>query len=151
VHEVQVLGAYAADLSRRNADNLYDASHYPIFDPPGPTCRLVPTAVQGLTRWIADAYEYPPPFLLLPLPRDVVPGRRVVAAALVVAWVLIVGPPPLPDRVDLIVGLNLQSFAVALCIVAIYSQASLLPVEADDALRPRASTWCASRRGTTAV
>jgi hypothetical protein len=65
-HQCMSAYVYAADLSRRNADNLYDANHYPIFDPPGPTCRLVPTAIKGLTPWIADAYEYPPPFLLLP-------------------------------------------------------------------------------------
>ena len=57
---------YAADLSRRGVANLYDARWYPLFDPPGPTCRLVPSSVRGLSSWIADPYEYPPPFLVLP-------------------------------------------------------------------------------------
>ncbi|HKA24648.1 MAG TPA: glycosyltransferase 87 family protein [Candidatus Eisenbacteria bacterium] len=57
---------YAADLSRRGVENLYDARWYPLFDPPGPTCRLVATPVRGLQAWISDPYEYPPPFLLLP-------------------------------------------------------------------------------------
>jgi hypothetical protein len=57
---------YAADLSRRGVDNLYDAKWYPIFDPPGPVCRLVETPIAGLPPWTADAYQYPPPFLLLP-------------------------------------------------------------------------------------
>jgi hypothetical protein len=57
---------YAADLSRRGVPNLYDASWYPLFDPPGPTCRLVSTGVAGLPKWAADPYQYPPPFLLLP-------------------------------------------------------------------------------------
>src|SRR5262249_49565951 len=43
---------YAADLDRRGVANLYDASWYPMFDPPGPTCRLVTTGVRGLSAWI---------------------------------------------------------------------------------------------------
>jgi len=57
---------YAAELSERRVANVYAADWYPIFDPPGPTCRLVATSVQGLAPWASDAYEYPPPFLLLP-------------------------------------------------------------------------------------
>jgi alpha-1,2-mannosyltransferase len=57
---------YAADLARRGVDNLYDASWYPIFDPPGPTCRIVESRIQGIGPWASDAYQYPPPFLLLP-------------------------------------------------------------------------------------
>jgi hypothetical protein len=65
-HQCMSAYVYAADLSARGARNLYDAGWYPMFDPPGPTCRLVATPVQGLSRWVADPYEYPPPFLVLP-------------------------------------------------------------------------------------
>jgi len=41
-------------------------------------------------------------------------GRRWLAAGVVLAWIVIVGAPPLPDRVDLIVGLACQAFAIAL-------------------------------------
>lgn len=57
---------YAAELDRRGEKNLYDAHWYPIFDPPGPVCRLVETGIAGLAPWASDAYQYPPPFLLLP-------------------------------------------------------------------------------------
>src|SRR5262249_17528329 len=35
-------------------------------DPRRPVCRVVPSSVAGLSPWIADAYQYPPPFLMLP-------------------------------------------------------------------------------------
>jgi hypothetical protein len=57
---------YAAELSRQGVENLYEASWYPLFDPPGPTCRLVTTSTAGLGPWVSDPYMYPPPFLLLP-------------------------------------------------------------------------------------
>src|SRR5262249_35904142 len=65
-HQCLSAYVYAADLQRRGVANLYAAEHYPIFDPPGPTCRLVETRVAGLSPWVADAYQYPPTFLLLP-------------------------------------------------------------------------------------
>jgi hypothetical protein len=65
-HQCLSAYVYAADLNRRGVPNLYDAGWYPMFDPPSPTCRLVVTPVAGLAPWIADPYEYPPPFLLLP-------------------------------------------------------------------------------------
>ena len=36
--------------------------------------------------------------------------------ALVVGWIVVVGPPPLPDRVDLLVGLFCQGAVFTLCI-----------------------------------
>jgi len=65
-HQCMSAYVYAADLSARGVANLYDASWYPMFDPPGPTCRLVSTPVRGLSAWVSDPYEYPPPFLVLP-------------------------------------------------------------------------------------
>jgi len=65
-HQCLSAYVYAADLQRHGVTNLYAAEHYPIFDPPGPTCRLVETEVEGLAPWVADAYQYPPTFLLLP-------------------------------------------------------------------------------------
>jgi hypothetical protein len=65
-HQCLSAYVYAADLSRRGVDNLYDAGWYPLFDPPAPTCRIVDTPVRGLAPWVSDPYEYPPPFLLLP-------------------------------------------------------------------------------------
>jgi hypothetical protein len=46
-------------------------------------------------------------------------GSRAAAAALTVAWVLVVGPPPLPDRVEVPVGLVFQAIAIAVCIGAV--------------------------------
>jgi hypothetical protein len=55
----------AADLSRRGTENLYDEHHYPAFA--GDAARLLaPASIQGLSKWIDDPYEYPPPFLLFP-------------------------------------------------------------------------------------
>lgn len=53
----------AADLSRRGEPNLYDEHFYPTFtrDQPGGE-----SPVRGLGPYLQDAYEYPPPFLLLP-------------------------------------------------------------------------------------
>ena len=65
-HQCMSAYVYAADLSRRGVDNVYHAKWYPLFDPPGPTCRLVESPVRGLAAWASDPFEYPPPFLLLP-------------------------------------------------------------------------------------
>jgi hypothetical protein len=55
----------AADLSRRGTENLYDERYYPAFA--GDAARLLaPASIHGLSRWMEDPYEYPPPFLLLP-------------------------------------------------------------------------------------
>jgi alpha-1,2-mannosyltransferase len=65
----QCLAAYvhAADLCRRGESNVYDQRWYPAFTTPLYTePRGVGSAVAGLGRWVVDAYEYPPPFLLLP-------------------------------------------------------------------------------------
>src|SRR5262245_11531290 len=55
----------AADLSRRGTENLYDERYYPAFA--GDAARLLePASIHGLSRWMEDPYEYPPPFLLFP-------------------------------------------------------------------------------------
>ena len=65
-HQCMSAYVYAADLDARGVENLYDSRWYPLFDPPGPTCRIVDTPIAGLGRWVSDPFEYPPPFLLLP-------------------------------------------------------------------------------------
>lgn len=65
-HQCLSAYVYAAELQRRGVENVYDARWYPLFDPPGPVCRLVDTKIAGLAPWASDPYEYPPPFLLLP-------------------------------------------------------------------------------------
>lgn len=58
---------YAADLSRRGAANVYSEEHYPAYHQQGPAwTRTDSTAVANLGPHVRDAYEYPPPFLLLP-------------------------------------------------------------------------------------
>jgi len=52
----------AADLSRRGEPNLYDARFYPAF----PGGIVAETSIVGLSPYLQDPYEYPPPFLLLP-------------------------------------------------------------------------------------
>ena len=57
---------HAGDLARRGAPNVYAEEHYPAFDARtvGHPGRSSP--VHNLGPFIEDAYEYPPPFLLLP-------------------------------------------------------------------------------------
>lgn len=62
-HSCLTAYAYAADLSRRGEENLYEAGWYPD------TAQGSLTAPQDLTQFepfTVDAYAYPPPFLLLP-------------------------------------------------------------------------------------
>jgi alpha-1,2-mannosyltransferase len=61
-----------------------------------------------------SAYVTGPMLWLLALLAPEVKGRYPRAIALVVGWVLIMGPPPLPDRADLLVGLAGQALALAL-------------------------------------
>jgi hypothetical protein len=63
------LSAYvhAADLTRRGVANVYAEEHYPAYgagEAEG-TLRLS-SGVANLAPYIRDAFEYPPPFLLLP-------------------------------------------------------------------------------------
>lgn len=57
----------AAELSRLGIPNVYAEEHYPAYveprkaKPPAPT-----SSVENLAPFIRDAFEYPPPFLLLP-------------------------------------------------------------------------------------
>jgi hypothetical protein len=59
------------------------------------------------------AYVVVPSLWLLTLLAGEVKGRKALAAAFVVAWLLIMGPPPLPDRWDLYIGLAGQGLLVA--------------------------------------
>jgi hypothetical protein len=64
----QCMSAYvqAADLSRRGIDNIYDEQFYPAFRWKSGLKQQIESPVFGLARYLEDAYEYPPPFLLLP-------------------------------------------------------------------------------------
>jgi alpha-1,2-mannosyltransferase len=59
------LAAYveAADLTRRGEPNVYAEEHYPAF---GDINRKPPSSIEHISPWLLDAYEYPPPFLVLP-------------------------------------------------------------------------------------
>jgi alpha-1,2-mannosyltransferase len=58
---------YAADLNRRGVPNVYAEDYYPTYHT-GNVHEMHPvsTGVANLAPHIADPYEYPPPFLLLP-------------------------------------------------------------------------------------
>jgi hypothetical protein len=58
---------YAAELSRDGDANIYAQEHYPLLQREGTPPGSAPSStVAHLTPYISDAYEYPPPFLLLP-------------------------------------------------------------------------------------
>jgi hypothetical protein len=58
---------HAADLSRRGVPNVYAEEHYPVYalTQLDGTPR-VQSKVLHLATYLRDAFEYPPPFLLLP-------------------------------------------------------------------------------------
>ena len=57
----------AADLTRQGAPNVYAEEHYPAYGPGRPeSAHPGSSSVANLTPYIRDAFEYPPPFLLLP-------------------------------------------------------------------------------------
>jgi Glycosyltransferase family 87 len=67
--EHQCMSAYihAADLARRGEKNIYDERFYPAFNwKPGTGPTGINSPVRGLSRYLLDPYQYPPPFLLLP-------------------------------------------------------------------------------------
>jgi hypothetical protein len=75
-----------------------------------------------------SAYVLAPVLWLLVLLAATVRGRWRVAG-LALAWVLVVGPPPLPDRADLLVNLVLQGFAIALCTIVVLRSMRVPAVE----------------------
>src|SRR5207247_1845157 len=89
--------------------------------------RGAPTRGAGVLIWLAllnlaalrspvapSAYVAAPVLWMLALLAGEVRGRYSSGAAIVIAWALIMGPPPLPDRIDLLAGLLGQGLAVAL-------------------------------------
>jgi hypothetical protein len=56
----------AAALARDGDPNIYDERHWPAFAAVGEQNAGAPSQVAELGRHIADPYEYPPQFLLLP-------------------------------------------------------------------------------------
>jgi hypothetical protein len=61
-----------------------------------------------------SAYVTAPMLWSLALLAPEVRGRYSVAIALGAAWVVIMGPPPLPEKLDLVFGLLGQGLALAL-------------------------------------
>ncbi|MDI6767900.1 MAG: glycosyltransferase family 87 protein [Bacteroidota bacterium] len=58
---------YAAELNRNGHPNIYSEEHYPAYHIDHPeTMRPISTEIINLEPHIRDAFEYPPPFLLLP-------------------------------------------------------------------------------------
>jgi hypothetical protein len=85
-----------------------------------------------------------PVLWILALLATQVRGRAAFAAALAVAWVLIVGPPPLPDRIDLMIGLACQGLAIGLLLVVLlrsspFHTRSLIPEKRTSSLPPLTS------------
>jgi hypothetical protein len=57
----------AGDLSRRNDPNVYAEEHYPTSGSGTSADTTVKrSTVEHLGPYLRDAFEYPPPFLLLP-------------------------------------------------------------------------------------
>jgi alpha-1,2-mannosyltransferase len=56
----------AAALARDGDSNIYNERHWPAFSTSGSENVGAPSAVTELGPYIADPYEYPPQFLLLP-------------------------------------------------------------------------------------
>jgi hypothetical protein len=65
-HQCLAAYVYAADLSRHGQHNIYDTRLYQAFTQPPGTPTGMQSPVVGLSPWIEDPYQYPPPFLLLP-------------------------------------------------------------------------------------
>lgn len=58
---------HAADLTRRGVTNVYAEEYYPAYGSGEPDAAgQVTSAVANLAPYVGDAFEYPPPFLLLP-------------------------------------------------------------------------------------
>jgi hypothetical protein len=58
---------HAADLMRRGVPNVYAEEHYPAYGSGQPgDANPVSSSVANLAPHVRDAFEYPPPFLLLP-------------------------------------------------------------------------------------
>ena len=66
-----------------------------------------------------SAYVTAPVLWSLALLAADVRGRYGMAIALAVVWMLIMGPPPLPDRVDLVVAMLGQALTVAINVWAL--------------------------------
>jgi hypothetical protein len=56
----------AAELSQRGEQNLYDERFYPVYRLAGGGAHGADSSVAGMGPYLDDAYEYPPPFVLLP-------------------------------------------------------------------------------------
>jgi len=67
------------------------------------------------------AYVLAPVLWLLVLLATKVRGGVGAITALALSWVIVMGPPPLPDRADLLVGVACQTFVLALCFGAVWA------------------------------
>src|SRR4030095_890102 len=78
-------------------------------------------------------YVLAPVLWLLAILASQVNGRKWAAFAVVIGWALVMGPPPLPDRADLLVGLVCQAVAIGVSVAAV-----CWPVERKGSPEPRA-------------
>lgn len=76
-----------------------------------------------------SAYVTGPTLWLLALLAPEVKSRYSRGIALAAVWLLIMGPPPLPDRVDLLVGLVGQALALALGVWVLVRRHETSPVK----------------------
>lgn len=66
-HMCQAAYTQAADLTRQGVSNIYAEQYYPAYQGQNDgAAPAVPPQVKHLQRYIKDAFEYPPVFLLLP-------------------------------------------------------------------------------------
>jgi len=116
--------------------------------------------LQRAQRWLAllnlaalcsplapSAYVVAPTLWLLALLAGEVRGRTLPALGLGAAWLVVMGPPPLPDSVDLAIGLIAQVFIVAVNVWALLRGAPAVEVDGKDNIDAfDASTGVASPR-----
>jgi hypothetical protein len=123
VHKLRLLGV--ADLSSAGATWLGWVYTLLLIGLAWRAARRTATPVGNVLMWLVvlnlaalrspvapSAYVAGPVLWMLALLAGEVRGRYSVGGAIVIAWVLIVGPPPLPDKIDLLVGLIGQGLAV---------------------------------------
>jgi hypothetical protein len=68
-----------------------------------------------------SAYVLAPVLWVLALLATRIHGIRARVVALALAWIVVVGPPPLPDHADLIVNLACQAVVIALSVAVAWS------------------------------
>jgi hypothetical protein len=125
-HKLELLGAPGAAIAAAHA--LTWAYSLALLAVAAWIARGARSRVDSALLWIAllnlaalgspeapSFYALAPVLWLLMLLATRLEGQRWAVAGLAVSWAIVVGGPPLPDRVDLIVNLVCQAFVFALC------------------------------------